>query len=309
LNWATMTRMDVVRKMLYGGLRSTDTSILTVLERHYLPTDAHAFAKFYNGSDIDQLTPFSGIATVPPTATSTTPIEITDDDDVEHSTNIRTFTTSLSATVGDQIKVFNTGHEDDRWMIGGVSSTGSGTITIKVPLDSHTGLGTYSDWTLKNLSRTGITICNLTKGATSGVNRYSDTNTNPPMIRVASGNFALWTANERWQGYWSGEKSNTQSGFTDGFRSNGNKAYLSGINASAENPSQTAHGLGTGSAQGEYVARVEVGNPAWLGSEKYKRYGTSYKPIGLLQVYGDADQIHFGLVTGRHLPKIFPAAY
>lgn len=67
LNWASMTRMDVVRRILYGGMRSTDDSIvsgtsLTVLERAHLPTDAHSFAKYYqsNAADIRLLTPFSG---------------------------------------------------------------------------------------------------------------------------------------------------------------------------------------------------------------------------------------------------------
>ncbi|WP_323813026.1 pilus assembly protein [Cellvibrio sp. NN19] len=59
LNWASMTRMDAVRKMLYGGMRSTDTTSETVLERAYLPTDAHSFAKYYGGADLPQLTPFS----------------------------------------------------------------------------------------------------------------------------------------------------------------------------------------------------------------------------------------------------------
>ncbi|MBV5327052.1 MAG: hypothetical protein JZU65_05350 [Chlorobium sp.] len=301
MNWATMTRMDVVRKMLYGGMRSTDTSALTVLERHYLPTDAHAFAKFYNGSDIDKLTPFSGIATTPPTSTSNTSLTIPNTDaDL-------TFTTALAVIVGDQIKVFVTGNESSQWMIGGVTGIGAGTITIQVPAGSYGGSGTNSTtWTLQNLSQTGITLCNLTKGTNSGtdINRYSDTNTNVPLIRVASGNFALWTANERWQGYWSGEKSNLQSGFAGGFRSNGNRAYLSGINASGENPSQATHGLGTGSAQGEYVARVKVCDSALLGLEKYKKYGSSYKPIGLLQVYGENDQIYFGLLTGTFIKNI-----
>jgi len=301
LNWATMTRMDVVRKMLYGGMRSTDTSSLTVLERHYLPTDAHAFAKYYNGSDIADLTPFSGINTTPPTATSATPRTIpAGDADLE-------FTTDLNVSVGDQIKVFVTGSEATRWMVGGVLSTQSGParITIRIPSGSYGGSGfTSSDWTLQNLSQTGITLGNLTRGTTSGANRYSDTNTNPPLIRVARGNFALWGSNERWQMYWSNEKQNQQSGFAAGFRSNGNRAYFSGINASAENPSQTTHGLGTGVALGEYIARVEVANPAWLGNERYKQYGTSYKPIGLLQIYGDNDQIDFGLMTGSFTKNI-----
>lgn len=59
LNWATMTRIDVVRKMLYGGRRSTDTADTTVLELAQLGTDAHAFAKYYRGTDIAKYTPFS----------------------------------------------------------------------------------------------------------------------------------------------------------------------------------------------------------------------------------------------------------
>lgn len=51
MNWATMTRMDIARKVLYGGLRSTDNngSALgdTVLERALLPSDVHAFAKVF----------------------------------------------------------------------------------------------------------------------------------------------------------------------------------------------------------------------------------------------------------------------
>ena len=63
LNWATMTRMDVVRKILYGGKRSTDTGSLTVLERAHLPPDAHSFTKYYNGADLALLTPFDSVET------------------------------------------------------------------------------------------------------------------------------------------------------------------------------------------------------------------------------------------------------
>lgn len=59
LNWATMTRLDAVRKILYGGKRVVDTDQDTVLERAFLPEDAHAFAKYYNGTDITNLTPFT----------------------------------------------------------------------------------------------------------------------------------------------------------------------------------------------------------------------------------------------------------
>lgn len=43
LNFLTTSRMDVIRKVLYGGLRSTDTNTRTVLEGSMVPTDAHVW--------------------------------------------------------------------------------------------------------------------------------------------------------------------------------------------------------------------------------------------------------------------------
>lgn len=60
LNWATMTRMDVVRRVLYGGKRSTDDNGSTILERADLPKDVHAFVKVYSDtSDVANYTPYS----------------------------------------------------------------------------------------------------------------------------------------------------------------------------------------------------------------------------------------------------------
>lgn len=61
LNWATMTRLDVVRKILYGGRRVLDTEDDTTLEMAALAHDAHAFVKYYSGADIGDHTPFSAI--------------------------------------------------------------------------------------------------------------------------------------------------------------------------------------------------------------------------------------------------------
>ena len=49
LNWITMSRMDVVRKVLFGGARSTDTATSTVLERAQIPMDAHSWGKELTG--------------------------------------------------------------------------------------------------------------------------------------------------------------------------------------------------------------------------------------------------------------------
>ncbi len=202
LNWATMTRIDTVRKILYGGYRSTDTASLTVLERSFLPHDAHSFAKYYSGSDIPQLTPFSN---------------------------------------------------------------------------------------------TEITMCNTT--ASSSSTAYSQNVTDPPLMRVAAGNFKLWAANERWQCRWR-EEQNTN---------NSNDPALSGINAAYYNPYKTSgdsNGDGINpDAIGEkdYNVRVEVCNSSYLGKENCKRYPNgNYKPVGLLQNYGDTGNINFGLMTGSY---------
>lgn len=50
LNWLTMSRMDVLRKVLYGGHRSTDSSSETVLERAFITQDAHSWGKELTGS-------------------------------------------------------------------------------------------------------------------------------------------------------------------------------------------------------------------------------------------------------------------
>src|SRR5581483_8765380 len=58
LNWATMTRMDALRKVLFGGKRSTDTSSNTILQRSYVPSDNHAWTKFFSGSTLSYYTPY-----------------------------------------------------------------------------------------------------------------------------------------------------------------------------------------------------------------------------------------------------------
>jgi type IV pilus assembly protein PilY1 len=212
LNWATMTRMDVVRRILYGGFRSSDLSTSTVLERAHLPTDAHAFAKYYNNTDVAKLTPFT-------------------------TTN-------------------------------------------------------------------EITLCNATFKL--GANRYSHDAIGPPVVLVANGNYSLWNANERWQCYWSEDKG----------AENRNDPAVTGLSAASSNPSRN-RGLGTGSAQGRYVVRVEVcktgleasdTNPTGFTTDEGSRCklypSGAYKPVGLLQKYGERNEAAFGLITGSYAKNI-----
>ncbi len=49
LNYVTTSRIDALRKVLYGGFRRVDTATRTVLERAHIPHDAHGWAKEYRG--------------------------------------------------------------------------------------------------------------------------------------------------------------------------------------------------------------------------------------------------------------------
>jgi type IV pilus assembly protein PilY1 len=316
LNWATMTRMDTVRKLLYGGLRSTDTQNTTVLERDFLPTDAHAFAKYYSGSDIARLTPFSNIAT------SVSPIDVTAGSATLASTTISGISSRLGANIGDQIKLepeTSSGSLKDftraTYLIGYYSAANtvvipSGSVSNPNGYASAGEGASYTNWKATNLSSTGISLCNLTKASANGA--LSQNANAPPVIRVAKGNYTLWGANEKLQCQWKGSQStpyatyeNAQSGFGGGLLSNGNRAYFSGLTAASENPSQSGQGLGSGSATGEYYARVQVCVSGLIGTERCKQYPNGdYKPIGLLQVYGEDGRIEFGLLSPSYQKNI-----
>src|SRR5262249_17253709 len=107
--------------------------------------------------------------------------------------------------------------------------------------------------------------------------------------------FSLWNAHERYQCQWAEENA----------RSNANQASLSEIYANSEYPSQATNGLGTGAAQGQYNVRVQACVTGLFGTERCKQYPSgNYKPIGLLQEYGDTNLIQFGLMTGSYRKNI-----
>lgn len=323
LNWVTMSRMDIVRLILYGGKRITDTSTETVLERAYLPTDAHSWAKYYNGSDIAKLTPFADVSLTPPSASSSHPCNVngnctdtavtfptnfpvTSDSACGHSDGgyAKLIFSDLSQQVfhvGDQVKIYpGTGDEPATdYMIGGVCSAGAGSdglpsVTVRIDQGALVGADTdsHATWTLLDLSQTGISFCNTTLGDTSGTSQGDQ---NPPLLRVASGNYALWSANERWQCAWYSEHSNTNSG--RGFRSNGNLAAFSGLSASADNPDGATNDLA------ELHVDVQACVTGYIVNARCKVYPgdtSNSKPIGLLQTYGDVGEVRFGLFTGSY---------
>lgn len=67
LNYVSTSRMDALRKVLYGGYRKNDTTTLTVLERVFIPQDAHSWGKEYlslanDGYEISDYTPLTAPA-------------------------------------------------------------------------------------------------------------------------------------------------------------------------------------------------------------------------------------------------------
>ena len=405
LNWATMTRMDSVRKLLFGGLRRQDRDpssgswsygSTALLERSNLPSDAHAFAKWYGGSDVNRLSPF-GVQTTPTTAgtavapvitTAAVNVQVTASNQVTFTNIPDAFANKLSP--GDQITAYAYAREPSPSVINNpvtgtvngipnqpcvisgrmVGKTAGSNPTIILWVDvggtfvklkfpttppdppgtlpvaeiggTETGAGptncetpslaSTNQWVFENLSSTGISICNVTPGTTSGAGQFSHTNQFTPRMRMVKGNYELWGANERFQCYWHDEKSNLQGGFLPGPQqpsSNGNQYSLSGLSASAENPANSTgrifasgggsierRSLGFGVDAGEYRVMVEAcrndffpatATTGFKTTEKCKAYGQVdgsgkpfYKPIGLLQVYGDDGRINFGLMTGSY---------
>ncbi len=317
LNWATMARMDAVRKLLYGGKRSTDTSTTTVLERVFLPPDAHSWAKHYAGSDLAQLTPFTVNAAPPSGAAKGSNSGYSSDTSVSISASSPRFRNSaVRVCLGDQVRAELAPGKSMTGYVSAISpssDTCGQNFQIAVPAQGVVGSGSGTNWTITNLTDVGLSICNLTIGSGSGNDQKSQTNTKPPLMRVVRGDYGLWAANERWQCHWRAEDANGGPAGFGGTRSNGNHLSLSGLASAAFEPDQRERGLGHGLAdgrntsrdEGQYVVRVQACVAGLLGSEKCKQYPSgNYKPIGLLQVYGEPDLMKFGLMTGSFQKNI-----
>ena len=203
LNWATMTRMDILRKVLFGGKRVEDDIDDTTLERAYLPSDAHSFAKFVDAAviNIDNLTPFA--------------------------------------------------------------------------------------------AGQSLTFCNTTYN--SSTTEESQNTTQPPLVRVAQGDYRYWAANERWQCTWDDERGDNY---------NGTANYPP--TAATDDPNRAADGATYGGNGPDFIVRVEACDDNFIGldKERCKSYtssaGTSYKPVGLLHTHGESEAIKFGLLTGSY---------
>lgn len=174
-------------------------------------------------------------------------------------------------------------------LFGGLRSSETGSSTVleraTIPTDAHSWVKYYSDSKLGNFTPftsannpSGVSFCN-TSYATTG---KSHSTTAAPVFRRASGDYRNWTSNELKQCYWKGDYSTTF------------------------NPSKP-------SSDDEFIVRVDACVSGKIGTENCKSYdGTNYKPIGLLQKYGERSgttsdyrpRIYFGLMTGSYIKNI-----
>lgn len=279
LNWAAMTRIDILRMAFYGGKRvkpqPTDLDGV-LLERSHIPGDAHSFAKYYGGADLPNLTPYQ----------------------------------LVDSTRGD---------------CSGKDAQSTAAC---------------------NLVSKGITLCNTTSNQAKQAIGLEDGNlsqntTNPPLIRVARGNFSLWSASERVQcKYWDGPDFKDMLwtfGYNEYKVNPGNSALLdqasfsqslnalmNSIFGSTATPSgfYFFHDSPTVNVNTDYVAKYEpkytngqrqdigdfkayvvacdsVFHNAVSSGVECKKYGTKLKPVGILQDKDFADKkTHWGLVSG-----------
>ncbi|MGB5468741.1 MAG: PilC/PilY family type IV pilus protein, partial [Sedimenticolaceae bacterium] len=198
LNWASMTRIDVIRKALFGGKRAVDTDAQTVLERALLPSDVHSFVKVF--------TPASG----------------------------------------DSIA---------NYLPSGYASAGT------------------------------VSLCSSTPAST-GRTENINTGINPPKLRIASGDWGRWAADEVLQCLWHEER--IAAGLAGGGSSPGSS------------PGQSSNLFAPSSSDAPSV-RVDVcvANKVEENCRIYNS-GTEAKPIGLLQEYGEDKTLRFGLTTGSY---------
>jgi type IV pilus assembly protein PilY1 len=315
----TMTLPDVVKidKLTRDntGPNKPFTATVTTVTPHLLTTGEQVRIYGVTGNNNAQYNGVKTITVTGPTTFTYAGTANTNNDPANTAQGFpgyfvrRTFSITAAATayplsLGDQVTMKGIVGA----MVGTIVDVAGSNYTIELSQDAM-GVGTGSSWEITNHSSTGISFCNLTLGGgsspfgTGNPGGNSQGNNNPPLLRVVRGNHALWASNERWQCYFREETTSPDKGVNLGdVRTNGNRLSDSGLASNGFEPQSGVHGLG----QVNYIVRVQACVTGLLGQEKCKEYdqNNKFKPIGLMQVYGDPGLIHFGLMTGSFRKNI-----
>ena len=163
-----------------------------------------------------------------------------------------------------------------------------------------TDIGRLTQYSDSTSLQEGITLCRR-HNENTGV---SHVNAFTPVIRVAKGNLLLWNMTEVRTCNWDSEVSYTWKTPTIDFLTSN---YLTPAGMLGSTTSAYRHKSKTPGTADAFNARVQVCLPSMLGSERCKKYGTVWKPIGLLQEFGESNDFgnkparaEFGLVMGSY---------
>ena len=339
LNYLTTSRMDALRKVLYGGYRSTDSATTgassVVLQRVYIPQDAHSWGKEYtseavDGYDIAAYTPLSQPAmnkrhlfASTTLSDNGTPILRVADNNSYHiwdwvskerpvcDTSIITIDrydtypythSDFDALVaefanaghlqgsGSPTQINGSGNpfgDDDYYLTifaGTINVTTGGTYRFAV--DGDDAVEVMIDGVVRGSWYGGHGACGCTdhRGASFTLNAGPHTVEFRHQERTGDDNYYLrWRGPDTPGGNWQIVPADKFSGLT-----------------------QTVYNVlrSTGTIT-DYTVKVVVCDPT-VGLEgnckEYSADGTNktYKPVGLLQKYGEGDKMYFGLITGSY---------
>lgn len=369
LNYLTTSRMDALRKVLYGGFRDVDSATETILQRVYVPQDAHSWGKEYtsvavDGYDISDYTPFS----VPQPGLRHLFASTTLSDNgvpllryaLNNTHRIWEWVSKESPVADNSIATTGGGHPGHPADHAAFESM----VTTFATAANLFGSGAWLDYTIRNhVDQVYPSPSNSDFGAIDGGGNpwgsnygYSDTHDwyasdqenylaifTGHLDVVTAGNYQIavdgddaveviidgGTANERVIGYygphaacWCTSHSDTVY-LTAGTHSiefrmeeagGGDRYFLywngpdsgyawsiipaarfTDLNMATyhlDAPASTIHDL---------TVRVKVCDPAVGVEDNCKQYPDGdYKPVGLLQRYGESDRMYFGLMTGSY---------
>ncbi|MBC7501974.1 MAG: hypothetical protein H7315_16000 [Herminiimonas sp.] len=359
LNYVTMARIDALRKVLYGGKRSTDTATQTILERTFIPQDAHSWGKEYqsvarDGYNIAEYTPLALPAAgryhlfANTTLTSDTSPPLMR---VLTNTNYRVWEwLSIERPVaGTECATGNNSRANcavaggTKWEVipssffpGGLSQVFYNTKIGSASAPSNAGsrsdfdnlISTYAGSATNRCGTQAVSQINgstnpfagtspcLSEGGAGNGQYYIDVTTGTIMIPedgtykfAVNGDDAVdvfidgtlvvgWYGGHGADGSDAGllshsaDRTLTAGAHTVVFRhqeSTGGESYY--LNWQRVLPT---------SAMTDYAVRVEVCN-ATVGLEpSCQAYGSSNKPVGLLQRQGENESMYFGLLTGSY---------
>ncbi|MGD9731566.1 MAG: PilC/PilY family type IV pilus protein [Desulfamplus sp.] len=352
LNYLTMTRMDCLRKVLYGGYRSTDTATETVLQRVYVPQDAHSWGKEYqsvarDGYNINEYAPLP----LPDTGkyhlfASTTLSDNGDpvlrvlpnnthriwewvakerpvcDDSLVSSGGVYTSHPNNNTEYNSMMAQFATAAHLQGSSANNIIDSDHDNLTLEKPGDSNPYDGNDSNYMSVFTGSINIITSDTYQFAVDGDDAveliidgnvvagwYGDhgkcnCNTHTGSIYLTAGNHNLEFRHEEGSG-------------DDNYYlrwNQGNTVNIWQIVPAARYSSltQTFYGLElSASTITDYIVRVKVCDATKGLEPNSQRYPldisktiSGYKPVGILQKYGELNRMLFGLITGSYMNNL-----